>query len=115
MCDDIDASLDYADAGERDTSPFRESPTRSRKPASATTPTVSLPCAPLMHGTGLWLGCFIPHLIGAHVITLTNRSLDAHEVLSTIERHQVTSVTIVGDAFAKPLLTAIDEGADGRP
>lgn len=83
--------------------------------AAATTPTVSLPCAPLMHGTGLWLGCFIPHLIGAHVITLTNRSLDAHEVLSTIERHQVTSVTIVGDAFAKPLLTAIDEGDDGRP
>ena len=83
--------------------------------AAASTPTVSLPCAPLMHGTGLWLGCFIPHLIGAHVITLTNRSLDAHEVLSTIERHQVTSVTIVGDAFAKPLLTAIDEGDDGRP
>ena len=39
-------------------------------------PMVSLPCAPLMHGTGLWLGCFIPHLIGSHVVTLTNRSLD---------------------------------------
>ena len=83
--------------------------------ASNAAPTVSLPCAPLMHGTGLWLGCFIPHLIGAHVITLTNRSLDAHEVLATIERHQATSVTIVGDAFAKPLLTAIDEGDNGRP
>lgn len=82
---------------------------------TSTEPTVSLPCAPLMHGTGLWLGCFIPHLIGAHVVTLTNRSLDAHEVLATVERHRATSVTIVGDAFAKPLLTAIDEGADGRP
>ena len=71
---------------------------------------VSLPCAPLMHGTGLWLGCFIPHLLGSHVVTLTNRSLDAHEVLATIERHRVSTVTIVGDSFAKPLLTAIDEG-----
>ena len=77
---------------------------------------VSLPCAPLMHGTGLWLGCFIPHLLGSHVVTLTNRSLDPHEVLDTIERHRASSVTIVGDSFAKPLLGAIDEGRpDGRP
>ena len=77
---------------------------------------VSLPCAPLMHGTGLWLGCFIPHLLGSHVVTLTNRSLDPHEVLDTIERHRASSVTIVGDSFAKPVLGAIDEGRpDGRP
>jgi fatty-acyl-CoA synthase len=74
---------------------------------------VSLPCAPLMHGTGLWLGCFIPHLLGSHVVTLTNRSLDPHEVLDTIERHRASSVTIVGDSFAKPLLRAIDEGRPG--
>jgi len=74
---------------------------------------VSLPCAPLMHGTGLWLGCFIPHLLGSHVVTLTNRSLDPHEVLDTIERHRASSVTIVGDSFAKPLLRAIDEGRAG--
>lgn len=71
---------------------------------------VSLPCAPLMHGTGLWLGCFIPHLVGSEVITLTSRSLDPHEVLDTIDRRRVSSVTIVGDAFAKPLIAAIDEG-----
>ena len=71
---------------------------------------VSIPCAPLMHGTGLWIGCFIPHLAGGHVITLTNRSLDPHEVLSTVERHRANSVTIVGDSFAKPLIRALDEG-----
>ena len=77
---------------------------------------VSLPCAPLMHGTGLWLGCFIPHLLGSEVITLTNRSLDSHEVLDTIERRGATSVTIVGDSFAKPLIAAIDEARpDGTP
>jgi len=71
---------------------------------------ISIPCAPLMHGTGLWIGCFIPHLAGGHVITLTNRSLDPHEVLDTVERHHATAVTIVGDSFAKPLIRALDEG-----
>jgi fatty-acyl-CoA synthase len=63
-----------------------------------------------MHGTGLWIGSFIPHLAGGHVITLTNRSLDAHEVLDTVERHSATALTIVGDSFAKPLIRALDEG-----
>jgi fatty-acyl-CoA synthase len=71
---------------------------------------ISVPCAPLMHGTGLWIGAFIPHLAGGHVITLTNRSLDPHEVLDTVERHRATAVTIVGDSFAKPLIAALDEG-----
>jgi 3-oxocholest-4-en-26-oate---CoA ligase len=71
---------------------------------------VSLPCAPLMHGTGLWLGCFIAHLAGGHVVTLAGRSLDAHEVLTTIEQHRATMITIVGDTIAKPLLRALDEG-----
>ena len=71
---------------------------------------ISIPCAPLMHGAGLWIGAFIPHLAGGHVITLTNRSLDAHEVLSTVERHRANAVTIVGDSFAKPLIRALDEG-----
>ncbi len=44
------------------------------------------------------------------MITLTNRSLDPHEVLDTIERHRVTMLTIVGDSFAKPLIRALDEG-----
>jgi acyl-CoA synthetase (AMP-forming)/AMP-acid ligase II len=71
---------------------------------------ISIPCAPLMHGTGLWIGTFIPHLAGGHVVTLTNRSLDAHEVLATVEHHRANAVTIVGDSFAKPLIRALDEG-----
>ncbi|MGB0113735.1 MAG: AMP-binding protein [Ilumatobacteraceae bacterium] len=71
---------------------------------------VSIPCAPLMHGTGLWIGAFIPHLAGGHVVTLTNRSLDAHEVLRAVEEHRATAITIVGDSFAKPLIRALDEG-----
>jgi 3-oxocholest-4-en-26-oate---CoA ligase len=76
----------------------------------------SIPAAPLMHGTGCWLGWFIPHLAGGHVVTLENRSLDAHELLATVERHRVTSITIVGDSFAKPIIRALDEGKpDGSP
>jgi acyl-CoA synthetase (AMP-forming)/AMP-acid ligase II len=74
---------------------------------------VSIPCAPLMHGTGCWLGWFIPMSAGGHVVTTTNRSLDPHEVLQTIEDYQATNITIVGDAFAKPLVRALDEGKPG--
>ena len=71
---------------------------------------VSIPAAPVMHGTGCWMGWFIPMVAGAHIVTLTNRSLDAHELLETVEHHDVTTVTIVGDSFAKPIVRALDEG-----
>jgi fatty-acyl-CoA synthase len=82
--------------------------------ASANGPTlISIPSAPLMHGTGCWLGWFIPHLAGGQVVTLQSRSLDPHELLSTIEAHRATSITIVGDSFAKPIIRALDEGKSG--
>lgn len=74
---------------------------------------VSIPCAPLMHGTGCWLGWFVPMCAGAEIVTLTSRSLDPHEVLQTIEDRKATAITIVGDSFAKPLVRAIDEGKPG--
>jgi len=72
---------------------------------------IAIPCAPLMHGTGLWLGAFAAHLTGGEVITLTSRTLDPHEVLRTAQSRRATSLVIVGDAFAKPLVAAIDEAA----
>ena len=68
---------------------------------------VSIPAAPLMHGTGCWLGWFIPHLAGGHVVTLENRSLDAHELLATVERHRVT----VADDRRRQLRQADHPGA----
>jgi acyl-CoA synthetase (AMP-forming)/AMP-acid ligase II len=82
--------------------------------AEAGNQTSSIPAAPLMHGTGQWIGWFIPSLAGAHILTLTSRSLDAHELLRCVETHHVKSLTIVGDSFAKPIIRAIDERkADG--
>jgi 3-oxocholest-4-en-26-oate---CoA ligase len=72
---------------------------------------VSVPACPLMHGTGMWLGALMPHLQGGSVITLASRTLDAHELLATVQRERATSITIVGDAFAKPIVRAIDEAA----
>jgi fatty-acyl-CoA synthase len=77
---------------------------------------VSMPCAPLMHGTGVWLGAMIPQLAGAEVVTLQSRSLDPDEILATVQREGVTNITIVGDAFSKPLITAIDAAKEaGTP
>jgi acyl-CoA synthetase (AMP-forming)/AMP-acid ligase II len=75
----------------------------------------SVTAAPLMHGTGLWLGASMHHSTGGHVVTLTSSSFDPHELLDVIERRRCTHATIVGDAFSKPILAAIDAGApDGH-
>ena len=77
---------------------------------------VSITGAPLMHGTGLWLGTFMHHMMGGHVVTLTSRSLDAHELLELIQRYGCTHNTIVGDSFAKPIIKALDEAIErGEP
>lgn len=77
---------------------------------------ISLSCAPLMHGTGVWLGAMVPQLAGAAVITLRGRSLAADEVLRTVQAEGVTNMTIVGDAFSRPILAALDAAlAAGTP
>jgi len=72
-------------------------------------PPVWLAACPQMHGTGMWLGTMAPLLLQGSVVTLTNRSFDAHELWQAVEREGVSVVVIVGDAFAKPMLRALDE------
>jgi 3-oxocholest-4-en-26-oate---CoA ligase len=69
---------------------------------------VHLPACPLMHGTGA-LTSFSALDSGGCVVTLTSASLDVVELLDTVERERVNSLAIVGDAFAKPILQALDE------
>jgi 3-oxocholest-4-en-26-oate---CoA ligase len=66
-----------------------------------------LPACPLMHGTGQFTG-FIALSSGGSITTLVNRHLDVEEILDTLEKHGLQSLTIVGDAFAKPILAELD-------
>jgi 3-oxocholest-4-en-26-oate---CoA ligase len=70
-------------------------------------PPVMLPACPLMHGTGQF-SAFITLALGGCVVTNPNRSFHAEELWDIVEREAVTSLVIVGDAFAKPLLAALD-------
>ena len=66
-----------------------------------------LPACPLMHGTGLFI-TLSTLSGGGTVVLLDTLRLDAEAVWSAIEREHVQVCTIVGDAFARPMLAALD-------
>ncbi len=70
-----------------------------------------LPACPLMHGTGGFtsLECLSE---GGRVVTLTSRQFDTVELLDTVQEQKVNGLIIVGDAFAKPILAALDAEPD---
>ncbi len=70
-----------------------------------------MPACPLMHGTG-WFTANMYLTQAGSLITLVDRHLDVVELLDTIEREGVGALTIVGDAFAKPILRALDAEPD---
>jgi 3-oxocholest-4-en-26-oate---CoA ligase len=66
-----------------------------------------LPACPLMHGTGLFIA--LSTLSGGGTVVLIDTPrLDASAVWDAVERESVRVLTIVGDAFARPLLEALD-------
>ncbi len=76
---------------------------------------VHLPASPLMHGTGAFT-TFQSLFLGSSIVTLVGRHFDPHELWSTVQRERVTQMAIVGDAFAKPMLRALEEAeAKGTP
>ncbi|MBI1238548.1 MAG: AMP-binding protein [Alphaproteobacteria bacterium] len=66
-----------------------------------------VPACPQMHGTGL-LTSFGALAMGGAVITLESPSFDAVELWKAVDRWKVQSIAIVGDAFAKPMLRALE-------
>ncbi|MCU1498688.1 MAG: AMP-dependent synthetase and ligase [Acidimicrobiales bacterium] len=64
----------------------------------------TLPAPPLMHGAAMWNALSTWINGGTIVIQDIVDRMDPADVLDTCERHQVTSLLIVGDAFARPLL-----------
>ena len=71
--------------------------------------TVAMSAPPLMHGTGCWLGLMAPHMLGGTAALLSKRHLDPIEVWDAVERLRIQLLVVVGDAFARPLLRALDE------
>jgi fatty-acyl-CoA synthase len=72
---------------------------------------VVLPAAPLMHGTG-HMTALGQLTLGGCVVTLPNRSLDPAAIWQACADNRVTMLVIVGDAFARPLLDALETGPD---
>ncbi|MDQ2648710.1 MAG: acyl-CoA synthetase [Actinomycetota bacterium] len=73
---------------------------------------VGLPACPLMHGTGLFTQ-LITLSAGGSSVTLQSRNLDIDELLTTVEKEGINTIAIVGDAFAKPMVRAL-EGNPGK-
>ena len=68
---------------------------------------VMIPACPLMHGTGQFTALIVLAL-GGCVVTNPSRSFVAEEFFDLVERESINWAVSVGDAFAKPLLQAVN-------
>jgi 3-oxocholest-4-en-26-oate---CoA ligase len=112
---DVLADSTYLLAGK--TAPVRASDAGSiaRELADSGINRIHLPASPLMHGTGAFTS-FQSLFLGSAILTLVGRHFDPDELWGTVQRERVTQIAIVGDAFAKPMLRALEEAeAKGTP
>jgi acyl-CoA synthetase (AMP-forming)/AMP-acid ligase II len=63
----------------------------------------SLPAPPFMHGAAHWVALNMWALGATVVVQSQVRHLDPADIWSTVERERVNALTIVGDAFGRPL------------
>ena len=76
---------------------------------------VNMTAPPLMHGTALFLA-FSTFVLGGKVVLLGGRRFDASELLRLVQRERVSQLSIVGDAFARPILEEVERAeASGSP
>ncbi|HEX5065053.1 MAG TPA: acyl-CoA synthetase [Myxococcota bacterium] len=69
----------------------------------------ALPAPPFMHGAAHWAAFTMWALGGTVVVQSDPRRLDPRDIWQTAERERITSMTIVGDAFARPLIDELRE------
>ncbi|NLY93768.1 MAG: acyl-CoA synthetase [Myxococcales bacterium] len=69
-----------------------------------------LPCAPFIHGSAQ-LTCWICLLTGAKLVIQTGKSFDPKRILELIAEEEVSTINIVGDAMAQPLLEEMNRGS----
>jgi acyl-CoA synthetase (AMP-forming)/AMP-acid ligase II len=73
----------------------------------------TLPACPFMHGTAHWVA-FWALFAGDAVVISPDRHLDPVGLLQLISDERVTFLVIVGDAFARPLVDALEAAGTGR-
>jgi acyl-CoA synthetase (AMP-forming)/AMP-acid ligase II len=76
--------------------------------AKQSMPMTILPAAPLIHGAAQW-ATWIAMLAGGKVVLSPGRSFDPHAVCRAVAAERVTTITLVGDAMARPLVHALRE------
>ena len=69
----------------------------------------ALPAPPFMHGAAHWMAFNTLHQGSTVVIQDHPSHLDPDDIWSTIERENIGFLTIVGDAFGRPLLDQLDK------
>ena len=74
---------------------------------SGASPT-NMTAPPLMHGTALFLA-FSTFVLGGKVVMLGGRKFDPSELLTLVQRERVTQLSIVGDAFARPIVAELEK------
>ena len=67
---------------------------------------------PLMHGTGMWLGAFVPLFAGGSCVTIPQLGFDPDLLLKKVENEKINNIIIVGDAFARPLLDSLNSAKE---
>jgi acyl-CoA synthetase (AMP-forming)/AMP-acid ligase II len=73
-----------------------------------------VPACPFMHGTAHWMA-FSTLLLGGTVIIPTAHTLAPTALWELIAREQANFLVIVGDAFARPLLDALEGDPAANP
>src|SRR5262249_52487475 len=71
-------------------------------------PMVVLPAAPFIHGAAQW-AAIIGFFSGGKIVLAPGRSFDARRICQLIAAEGVNTVTLVGDAMARPLADALRE------
>ena len=75
---------------------------------------VNMTAPPLMHGTAMFLA-FSTFVLGGTVVLLGGRKFSAAELLRLVERERVNQLSIVGDAFARPIVEELERvEAEGK-
>jgi acyl-CoA synthetase (AMP-forming)/AMP-acid ligase II len=68
-----------------------------------------LPCAPFIHGAAQWTQ-WICHLTGGKLVLQTGPSFDPKRILSLVAEEDVSTMSLVGDAMAIPLVDELRAG-----